>query len=107
CLPRAARLLHPLLVPTTPAAGRAGIMRRSSARGVLPVCAIDAGRKTVAVVNEHYLKLKSSYLFTEIARRVRAFQEEHPEAAVIRLGIGDVTRPLPPAVVRALHAAVD
>ena len=61
----------------------------------------------MARVNEHYLKLKSSYLFSEIARRVRDFQAAHPEARIIRLGIGDVTRPLPPAVVRALHEAVD
>lgn len=61
----------------------------------------------MATVNENYLKLKSSYLFTEIARRVRTFQEEHPDASVIRLGIGDVTRPLPDAVVQAMHAAVD
>ncbi len=58
-------------------------------------------------VNEHYLKLKSGYLFVEIARRVTAFQETHAEARLIRLGIGDVTQPLPPAVVRALHDAVD
>ncbi|HXH84066.1 MAG TPA: LL-diaminopimelate aminotransferase [Candidatus Tectomicrobia bacterium] len=61
----------------------------------------------MARVNEHYLKLTSSYLFSEIARRVRAFQDQHPDARIIRLGIGDVTRPLPPAVVRALHEAVD
>jgi LL-diaminopimelate aminotransferase len=61
----------------------------------------------VARVNDHYLKLRSSYLFTEIARRVKTFQEAHPDARIIRLGIGDVTRPLVPAVIRALHAAVD
>ena len=61
----------------------------------------------MATVNQNYLKLKSSYLFTEIGRRVRAFQEAHPETSIIRLGIGDVTRPLPPAVVRALHEAAD
>jgi LL-diaminopimelate aminotransferase len=61
----------------------------------------------VARINEHYLKLRSSYLFTEIARRVKAFQDAHPAASIIRLGIGDVTRPLPPAVIRALHEAVD
>jgi LL-diaminopimelate aminotransferase len=61
----------------------------------------------VARINEHYLKLKSSYLFTEIARRVKAFQEANPSAKIIRLGIGDVTQPLPPAVIRALHEAVD
>ena len=61
----------------------------------------------MARVNEHYLKLKSSYLFSEIARRVREFQEAHPDARVIRLGIGDVTQPLPSTVIRALHEAVD
>jgi LL-diaminopimelate aminotransferase len=61
----------------------------------------------VARINDNYLRLKSSYLFTEIARRVKAFQAEHPDARVIRLGIGDVTRPLAPAVIRALHEAVD
>jgi LL-diaminopimelate aminotransferase len=58
-------------------------------------------------VNDHYLALKSSYLFSEIAGRIKAFQGAHPEAKLIRLGIGDVTRPLPPAVVEAMHAAVD
>ena len=61
----------------------------------------------MANVNEHYLKLKSSYLFSEIARRVREFQETHADARIIRLGIGDVTQPLPPSVIRALHEAVD
>lgn len=61
----------------------------------------------MASINQNYLKLKSSYLFTEIARRVRAFQETNPDAKVIRLGIGDVTQPLAPAVVGALHQAVD
>jgi LL-diaminopimelate aminotransferase len=61
----------------------------------------------VARVNDNYLRLKSSYLFTEIAKRVKTFQAAHPEAKVIRLGIGDVTRPLAPAVIRGLHEAVD
>jgi len=61
----------------------------------------------VARINDHYLKLKAGYLFTEIARRVKSFQAAHPEAKIIRLGIGDVTQPLAPAVVRGLHAAVD
>ena len=61
----------------------------------------------MARVNEHYLKLKSSYLFSEIARRVREFQDAHPDARIIRLGIGDVTQPLPSSVIRALHEAVD
>jgi LL-diaminopimelate aminotransferase len=61
----------------------------------------------VARVNEHYLNLAKSYLFSEIANRVKAFQAAHPEARIIRLGIGDVTRPLPPTVIRALHEAVE
>jgi LL-diaminopimelate aminotransferase len=61
----------------------------------------------VARINDHYLQLKSSYLFTEIARRVKAFQAAHPAARIIRLGIGDVTRPLAPSIIRGLHEAVD
>jgi LL-diaminopimelate aminotransferase len=61
----------------------------------------------VARINDNYLRLKSSYLFTDIAKRVKAFQTAHPDAKVIRLGIGDVTRPLAPAVIRGLHEAVD
>ena len=48
-------------------------------------------------INENYLKLQASYLFSEIAKRVSAFQDAHPEKNIIKLGIGDVTRPLPPA----------
>ncbi|OQX15914.1 MAG: LL-diaminopimelate aminotransferase [Desulfobulbaceae bacterium A2] len=58
-------------------------------------------------LNEHYFKLKASYLFSDIARRVATFQERHPEREIIRLGIGDVTRALPPACVQAMHRAVD
>ncbi|MCL2105210.1 MAG: LL-diaminopimelate aminotransferase [Kiritimatiellaeota bacterium] len=58
-------------------------------------------------INENYTKLQASYLFSEIARRVRAYQAENPGKNVVRLGIGDVTEPLPPACVGALHAAVD
>src|SRR5919109_3770004 len=61
----------------------------------------------MARINDNYLKLKSSYLFTDIAARIREFQAEHPDARIIRLGIGDVTQPLPPAVIKALHEAVD
>ncbi|GIW91225.1 MAG: LL-diaminopimelate aminotransferase [Pirellulaceae bacterium] len=57
-------------------------------------------------INENYLKLKAGYLFPEIARRVAAFAEAHPEARIIRLGIGDVTEPLPLAIVEAMHQAV-
>jgi LL-diaminopimelate aminotransferase len=61
----------------------------------------------MARINEHYRKLRAGYLFPEIGRRVAAFAAAHPQAHVIRLGIGDVTLPLAPAVVAALRAAVD
>jgi LL-diaminopimelate aminotransferase len=57
-------------------------------------------------INENYLKLQSSYLFVEIANRVSAYQKEHPDAEIIRLGIGDVTLPLPPACIRAFQKGV-
>ena len=60
----------------------------------------------MARINEHFAKLPAGYLFPEIGRRVRAYQAAHPDAKVIRLGIGDVTEPLAPAVVEAMHAAV-
>lgn len=58
-------------------------------------------------INENYLKLQTSYLFSDIAKRVRAFQEAHPDKEIIRLGIGDVTRALPRACIEAFHRAVD
>jgi LL-diaminopimelate aminotransferase len=58
-------------------------------------------------INKNYLKLPGSYLFSEIARRVAAYTAAHPQADLIRLGIGDVTRPLPAAVTAAMHSAVD
>lgn len=58
-------------------------------------------------VNENYLKLQASYLFSDIARRVEAFKTANPQKEIIRLGIGDVTRPLPRACIQALHEAVD
>lgn len=58
-------------------------------------------------VNENYLKLKSSYLFSEIAKRVAAFQKENPGREIIRMGIGDVTEPLPPSIVEAFRRGVD
>ena len=61
----------------------------------------------MARVNENYMKIQASYLFTEIAHRVAAHQQTNPEAKVIRLGIGDVTEPLAPAVVEAMHRAVE
>src|SRR5471032_59545 len=63
----------------------------------------------MAFLNDNYLKLKAGYLFPEIGRRVKVFCDANPEAAkkLIRCGIGDVTEPLPPAVIAALHKAVD
>ena len=58
-------------------------------------------------INENYRKLPGSYLFTEIARHVTAYGQKNPDKRLIRLGIGDVTRPLAPAVISAMHAAVD
>lgn len=58
-------------------------------------------------VNENYLKLPGSYLFSTIAKKVKAYQETHPDADIIRLGIGDVTLPIAPSIVKALHEAVD
>lgn len=58
-------------------------------------------------INENYLKLKASYLFADIARRVSAFQQANPDRKIIRLGIGDVTQPLPGAVVDAFHRGVE
>jgi LL-diaminopimelate aminotransferase len=58
-------------------------------------------------INENYRKLQSSYLFSDIAKRVAAFQQANPAKKIIRLGIGDVTRALPEACVKALHAATD
>jgi len=58
-------------------------------------------------INENYLKLQSSYLFIDIARRVQAFQAAHPEKEVIKMGIGDVTHPLPAACIQAFHEGVE
>ena len=58
-------------------------------------------------VNENFLKLPGSYLFSEVARRIRVYSEAHPEAKIVKLSIGDVTRPLVPAVIQAMHDAVD
>ncbi|MDR2815198.1 MAG: LL-diaminopimelate aminotransferase [Proteiniphilum sp.] len=58
-------------------------------------------------INENYLQLNESYLFSAIARREEKFSALHPEANIIRLGIGDVTLPLPPSVIKAMHKAVD
>ncbi|MCR5178023.1 MAG: LL-diaminopimelate aminotransferase [Lachnospiraceae bacterium] len=61
----------------------------------------------MVTLNEDYLKLPGSYLFSTIAKKVAAYQAEHKDADIIRLGIGDVTQPLPQAVIEALHKAVD
>ena len=61
----------------------------------------------MTLINENYLKLQAGYLFPEIGRRRRAFEEANPDAKIISMGIGDVTRPLAPAVVKAMKKAVD
>ncbi|MDD6394215.1 MAG: LL-diaminopimelate aminotransferase [Prevotella sp.] len=61
----------------------------------------------MALINEHFLKLQKNYLFADIAKKVNAFKVSHPKANVISLGIGDVTQPLCPAVIEAMHKAVD
>ena len=61
----------------------------------------------MALINENFLKLSESYLFTEIARKVNAYKKEHSKADIISLGIGDVTQPLAQAVIEALHKATD
>ena len=61
----------------------------------------------MARINENYKKLPGSYLFSTIARKVKEYGENHPEARIIRLGIGDVTQPIAPKVIDALHSAVD
>ncbi len=57
-------------------------------------------------INEHYKKLQASYLFSDIARRVATYQQNHPDRRIIKLGIGDVTKPLPPACIEAFRQAV-
>ncbi len=61
----------------------------------------------MALINEHFLKLQSSYLFSDVAKKVNSFKTAHPENKIIRMGIGDVTQPLAPAVIEAMHKAVD
>jgi len=61
----------------------------------------------MATINTNFTKLTAGYLFPEIARRTRAFQEQHPDATVMRLGIGDTTEPLPPSVIEGLRRGVD
>ena len=61
----------------------------------------------MALVNEHFLKLQSNYLFSDIAKKVNSFKVTHAKQKIIRMGIGDVTQPLAPAVIEAMHKAVD
>ena len=61
----------------------------------------------MALVNENYLKLPGSYLFSDIAREIQSFKKINPEVRLINLGIGDVTKPLPEVCVKAMHKAVD
>lgn len=61
----------------------------------------------MTTVNKDYLNLRGSYLFSEIARKVNTYQQENPEKRIIRLGIGDVTLPIAPSIIQALHSAVD
>lgn len=61
----------------------------------------------MALINQNYLKLAANYLFADIDRKVKDYRDTHPDARIISLGIGDVTRPLAPAVIDALHHAVD
>ena len=61
----------------------------------------------MALVNDHYLKLPNNYLFADIAKKVNIFKAQHPKTDVISLGIGDVTQPLCPAVIQAIHRATD
>src|SRR5690554_2601441 len=75
--------------------------------GVVITVLIKEELGSMVTINENYLKLSGGYLFTEIGRRVAKFKAENPETSVISLGIGDVTRPLPPTAIKSLHQAVD
>lgn len=68
---------------------------------------IEKKKTNMALINEHFLKLSKNYLFADIAKKVNAFKVSHPRQRVISLGIGDVTQPLAPAVIEAMHKAVD
>lgn len=58
-------------------------------------------------INENFLKMQDSYLFSTIAKKVAKYQEENPDKEVIKLGIGDVTRPIVPSAIEAMHKAID
>lgn len=81
-------------------------MAREGPNPLVGTDALPVHLPPMARINPHYLKLKAGYLFPEVARRVAAFQKEHPEVGVLRLGIGDVTQPLPPAVIERWVEAV-
>lgn len=66
-----------------------------------------AGKKDMIQVNNNFCELPASYLFSEVARKISAFREAHPDAPIIRMGIGDVTRPICPAAITALKQAAD
>lgn len=68
---------------------------------------LGKGMNTMFQINENYLKLPGSYLFSGIAKKVNAYSAANPDKKIIRLGIGDVTQPLAPAIIEALHSAVD
>ena len=59
----------------------------------------------MALINEHFLKLQNNYLFSDIAKKVNSFKVTHPKKKIIRMGIGDVTQPLAPAVIEAMLKA--
>ena len=61
----------------------------------------------MAKINQNFNKLPGSYLFTKIAKNVAQYQAKNPDAVLIKMGIGDVTRPLAPAVIESMHKAVD
>ena len=61
----------------------------------------------MAKVNDNYLKLPGSYLFSTVAKKAAAYTEANPDKEVIKMSIGDVTKPLAPAVIEAMHKAVD
>lgn len=61
----------------------------------------------MSLINENFLQLANNYLFSDIARKVEAYRQANPDCKLIRLGIGDVTRPLPQAAIDAMHKAVD
>jgi LL-diaminopimelate aminotransferase len=73
----------------------------------LVVFGLNPNHQDMALINEHYLKLKAGYLFPEIGRRVREYAAAHPGERIIRMGIGDVTQPLAPSVIRAFHEGVE